>query len=169
MGYRKIVLWMAAAVCAAVLAGCGEAQSEYSESGTVEVLGTENVDTSEDTAAESSLDQSDNDMTESSEGQTEDGVTEPPTDPPEDGVVETSESETEQASPERTSRSTPTLPAAGCELSDFVPEDWELMDSVELDYNGDGVTDYVGVLEVPDDEENWMDSTSFGILFEIVS
>lgn len=169
MGYRKIVLWMAAAVCAAVLVGCGEAQSEYSGAGTVEVLGTETEDTLEDTAVESSLDQSDNDMTEPSEGQPEDSETEPPTDQPEDGAAEPSESETEQASPEQTSRSTPTLPAAGCELSDFVPEDWELMDSVELDYNGDGVTDYVGVLEVPDDGENWMDSTAFRILFAIVS
>lgn len=169
MGYRKIVLWMAAAVCAAVLAGCGEAQSEQSGMGTAEVLGTETVDTLEDTAVGSLLDQSDHDMTEPSEGQPGDGVTEPPTDQPEDNAAETSESETEQVSPEQTSRSTPTLPAAGCELSDFVPEDWELMDSVELDYNGDGVTDYVGVLEVPDDEENWMDSTAFRILFAIVS
>ncbi len=39
------------------------------------------------------------------------------------------------------------LPAEGGELSDFVPEGWVLMDSVTLDFNEDGILDYVGVLE----------------------
>lgn len=48
------------------------------------------------------------------------------------------------------------LPSVGRELADFVPEGWELMDSVTLDFNEDGVLDYVGVLEShadPDLEE----------------
>lgn len=130
---------------AVILAGCGKGQSGQSGMGTMGIIETETV------------------------SQQGDGVTEPPTNQPEDSAAEPSESEEEQESPEQTSRSTPTLPDAGCELSDFVPEGWELMDSVELDYNGDGVTDYVGVLEVPDDEGNWMDSTAFRILFAIVS
>ena len=41
----------------------------------------------------------------------------------------------------------PQLPGAGEGLRDFVPDGWVLLDSVELDYNEDGVTDHVGVLE----------------------
>ncbi len=41
----------------------------------------------------------------------------------------------------------PQLPGTGERLRDFVPEGWVLLDSVELDYNEDGVTDHVGVLE----------------------
>lgn len=46
----------------------------------------------------------------------------------------------------------PTLSAAGQELSDFVLEGWELIDSVELDFNEDGIADYVGVQEKAPDE-----------------
>lgn len=42
----------------------------------------------------------------------------------------------------------PQLPIKGRQLSDFIPNGWELMDSVELDFNEDKVTDYVGVLQV---------------------
>ncbi|MDE6221498.1 MAG: hypothetical protein K2G51_13930 [Lachnospiraceae bacterium] len=42
----------------------------------------------------------------------------------------------------------PQLPGTGREIGDFVPEGWELLDSVELDFNEDGIPDYVGVLEV---------------------
>lgn len=41
----------------------------------------------------------------------------------------------------------PQLPDTGGRLEDFVPEKWELLDSVELDFNEDGIHDYVGVLE----------------------
>lgn len=41
----------------------------------------------------------------------------------------------------------PKLPETGGKLEDFVPEDWRIMDSVELDFNKDGYSDYVGVLE----------------------
>lgn len=39
------------------------------------------------------------------------------------------------------------LPSTGRQLEDFVPEGWEILDSVELDFNEDGAPDYVGVLE----------------------
>ena len=39
------------------------------------------------------------------------------------------------------------LPGIGRQLDDFVPEGWELLDSIELDFNEDGISDYVGVLE----------------------
>ena len=46
------------------------------------------------------------------------------------------------------------LPETGGQLTDFVPDGWELLDSVELDFNEDGVSDYVGVLQaVMEDEE----------------
>lgn len=41
----------------------------------------------------------------------------------------------------------PQLPETGREIGDFVPEGWELLDSVELDFNEDGKADYVGVLQ----------------------
>lgn len=41
----------------------------------------------------------------------------------------------------------PKLQASGRRLSDFVPSGWELMDSAELDFNEDGIADFVGVLE----------------------
>lgn len=51
----------------------------------------------------------------------------------------------------------PKLPASGQSLSDFIPADWTLLDSVELDFNEDDVTDYVAVLEaIPSEEkETW--------------
>ncbi len=51
----------------------------------------------------------------------------------------------------------PKLAASGERLLDFVPEGWELLDSGELDFNQDGITDYVGVLEKsnPGLEEWW--------------
>ncbi len=42
----------------------------------------------------------------------------------------------------------PKLPETGEKLSDFVPEGWELHDSAELDFNGDGIPDYVAVLQL---------------------
>lgn len=56
----------------------------------------------------------------------------------------------------------PQLPDTGRKLVDFVPEGWELLDSVELDFNQDGVSDYVGVLEIAD-------QASPRILFAIAS
>lgn len=51
------------------------------------------------------------------------------------------------------------LPQRGVSLSDFVPEGWVLLDSVELDFNEDGITDYVGVLEVLRDKDwDWEES-----------
>lgn len=41
----------------------------------------------------------------------------------------------------------PMLPKTGGRLEDFVPEGWEVYDSVELDFNEDGTPDYVGVLQ----------------------
>ncbi|MCM1251460.1 MAG: DUF5050 domain-containing protein [Clostridium sp.] len=46
-----------------------------------------------------------------------------------------------------TSEIAPQLPDSGGQLADFVPDGWELLDSVELDFNEDGLSDYVGVLE----------------------
>lgn len=41
----------------------------------------------------------------------------------------------------------PQLPETGRRIEDFVPDGWEILDSVELDFNEDGVPDYVGVLQ----------------------
>lgn len=74
------------------------------------------------------------------------------------------EPSTESASQEEPGRSaepgpviTPILPSTGRSLADFVPEGWQLLDSVELDFNGDGIADYVGVQEADRDidEEVW--------------
>lgn len=42
----------------------------------------------------------------------------------------------------------PKLSETGEELPDFVPEGWELHDSIELDFNEDGIPDYVAVLQL---------------------
>jgi len=49
----------------------------------------------------------------------------------------------------------PTLPVMGSRLTDFIPERWTLWDSMELDFNEDGIPDYVGVLDtvLPDTED----------------
>lgn len=42
----------------------------------------------------------------------------------------------------------PQLPLTGRRLTDFVPDGWWLIDSVKLDFNEDGLLDYVAVLQV---------------------
>lgn len=65
----------------------------------------------------------------------------------------------------------PELPATGMQLADFVAEGWEIRDSVELDFNEDGIVDYVGVQEVPLDKERdeWWNELSLRVLFAIAS
>ncbi|MDE6675762.1 MAG: hypothetical protein K2K19_13310, partial [Acetatifactor sp.] len=134
----------------------------------MDIIETETVDTSEDVAAELSTGQLKDDVVESSTGQPGDGVMELSTDWSEDSSVESLESEAEQISPEQTKFNIPTLPAAGQELSDFVPEGWKLMDSVELDFNEDGIADYVGVQERAP-EDGYYYPPYFRILFGVVS
>ena len=52
---------------------------------------------------------------------------------------------------------TPQLPVKASNLTAFLPEGWALLDSVELDFNQDGISDYVGVLEAAgiEGEEDW--------------
>ncbi len=47
----------------------------------------------------------------------------------------------------------PKLPKEGFKLEDFVAEGWVLLDHVELDFNGDGFSDYVAVQQVEKDRE----------------
>ena len=65
----------------------------------------------------------------------------------------------------------PQLPATGRQLADFVPEGWEIMDSAELDFNEDGIFDYVGVLRVtPIQMDGYVRSPDYPrILFAIAS
>ena len=58
------------------------------------------------------------------------------------------EQEENAIKPEPVPVEVPKLPEKGQKLSDFVPEGWELIDSTELDFNQDQITDYVGVLNV---------------------
>lgn len=62
----------------------------------------------------------------------------------------------------------PGLPLTGKKLSDFVPEDWWLLDSVKLDFNEDGLFDYVAVLQV-EWKENRRISEYPRILFAVAS
>ncbi len=70
-----------------------------------------------------------------------------------------------------TPREVPQLPITGSNLEDFVPEGWKLLDNTELDFNEDGIIDYVGVLEkiLNDMEEDWTYQPSPRILFAIAS
>jgi len=62
----------------------------------------------------------------------------------------------------------PKLPSSGREIFDFVPEGWELLDDVETDFNGDGVRDFVGVLEKVCVEEE-TDESWPRVLFAVAS
>lgn len=48
----------------------------------------------------------------------------------------------------------PQLPETGRQLADFVPEGWEVWDSVELDFNEDGIPDYAVVLQAVSPNED---------------
>lgn len=65
----------------------------------------------------------------------------------------------------------PQLPDTGAGPEDFVPGGWELLDCVELDFNEDGISDYVGVLEeaAADAEEDLEYRGYPRILFAIAS
>ncbi|MCI8566192.1 MAG: hypothetical protein HFI39_07775 [Lachnospiraceae bacterium] len=85
---------------------------------------------------------------------------------------ETVPSETEPVSAGASKRRIPVLPAVGQDLADFIADGWELMDCVELDYNGDGITDYVGVQEQALKTEESMEEDYFPqvrLLFAIAS
>lgn len=58
------------------------------------------------------------------------------------------EQEENAIKPEPVPVEVPKLLEKGQKLSDFVPEGWELIDSAELDFNKDKITDYVGVLNI---------------------
>lgn len=90
------------------------------------------------------------------------------------------EAQTEQDEPkvdssaQEPSSISPELPLTGRELSDFVSAGWKLKDSVELDFNGDGITDYVGVQETAEEEDGFYDAEEVfweypRILFAIAS
>lgn len=61
----------------------------------------------------------------------------------------------------------PNLPVRGTEIFDFIPDGWILIDSVELDFNEDGKTDYVGVLEKDwrenEEDEHWYPRILFAV------
>ncbi len=66
------------------------------------------------------------------------------------------------------------LPGTGRVFLDFVPEGWQVLDCGQLDFNGDGLDDYVGVLEVPAEESFYYDENGLyqeypRILFAIAS
>lgn len=50
--------------------------------------------------------------------------------------------------PEKKALVLPELPEEGKAPDDFVPKGWELMDMVETDFNGDGIMDCIGVLDL---------------------
>lgn len=60
----------------------------------------------------------------------------------------------------------PALPVSGTVLEDFVCENWFLLDSVTLDFNGDGADDYVGVLERSGEETLWYPRILFALRSE---
>lgn len=74
-------------------------------------------------------------------GQTDQGVKED-AEQEEESELGASESEADD-----TPKEAPQLPETGRQPADFVPDGWEIWDSVELDFNEDGVPDYVGVLQ----------------------
>jgi len=86
-------------------------------------------------------------------------------------IIEKEEKEEEPAEEDLVRvRPVPALAETGKELTDFIPEGWALLDSVTLDFNEDGVTDYVGVLEydgASEEEEEEQYYLSPRILFAV--
>lgn len=164
MRYQKIISQIVTlAVCAVVLAGCGLGQSGQAGLGATGISDPETAEAPEGTAKEPA-------------GESGDGVAASLASALEGSTVESSADDgAEPAGQPKDGAAMPvvyTLPAMGQELSDFVAEGWEIMDSVELDYNGDGITDYVGVQEMSPAEpyEGWeWDVPSFRILFAVMS
>ena len=59
----------------------------------------------------------------------------------------------------------PLLPARADDAASFIPDEWSLLDSVELDFNSDGLIDVVGVLHHPFDEDGrWYPRILFAAL-----
>lgn len=84
--------------------------------------------------------------------------------------VEDEEAETEKGADD-TYKEIPQLPGTGRKLEDFVPEGWEILDKVELDFNEDKIPDYVGVLQaVLTDADGYLAFQDYPrILFAIAS
>lgn len=69
---------------------------------------------------------------------------------------EKAEQEESEGKSDNSLKEAPQLLKTGRRLADFVPEGWEVRDSVELDFNEDGIPDYVGVLQaVTTNEEGY--------------
>lgn len=127
----------------------------------------ENVTISDTESEENSMAEVEEDSAMLPEESQSEAEEEPEQEPEEEPEQEESEDEADD-----TPREVPQLPGTGSSLEDFVPEGWELLDSVTLDFNKDGTTDYVGVLEkiLNDMEEDWGEYCSEPrILFAIAS
>lgn len=82
----------------------------------------------------------------------------------EESTVSTEEPE-EETEPEKICISY-TLPVSGSGLDDFVLPGWFLLDSVSLDFNEDGIPDYVGILNY--NMDNLSDKVSYQIIPRIL-
>ncbi len=89
----------------------------------------------------SDMSESDNGMAET--GNNTDGASDLP-----DGAEASSEELSEKVV------SAPALPETGDSLEAFIPQGWEMKDSVSFDYNGDGSMDFVSVLEYVEESED---------------
>ncbi len=151
MKVNHVSVTIIAVICLISLIGCGSRESEAQqlpESPDVSDYKTDNQDITSVEPTDSMTDE----------------------DSAEDLLQEDSQSEREDIQEE--AFHVPTLPDTGSGLPDFVPEGWTLWDSVELDFNEDGLPDYVGVLDtvLPETEdETWSDVMLPRILFAIAS
>lgn len=148
LGHKKLFGMLVAAALAMLLGGCGGPEdSEFSAEGEIVAadISSEENSAAQETPQDSNLPVA---VSLSEENAGEEPVTE-----------------------EDLGSTEPELPATGTQLSDFVAEGWELMDSVELDFNEDGIIDYVGVQEVPLDtnKDGWQNDLSLRVLFAIAS
>ncbi len=115
-------------------------------------------------------DMSDMDNVENSTTEADTDTAMPP-DKSQSGAEEEPEQDESENEADTTPKQVPQLPGTGRGPADFVPEGWELLDSVELDFNEDGVPDYVGVMEAVliDMGGYWMRQDYPRILFAIAS
>lgn len=65
---------------------------------------------------------------------------------------------------------TPDLPVEASSLESFIISGWKLLDSVELDFNADGMMDFIGVLDYEDTDEAYSNELFYPrILFAVVN
>ena len=146
--WKRVFLVILAGMGAIFLTSCGRSSAPYQENMDLPASAYTEGSTASDTTKSGTAGAGTDSAAGSSSSTTETGVDVTSSEGLQSGADEKSEQEeTGTGGEEPAPREVPRLPETASELAGFVPEGWEILDSVELDFNEDGIPDYVGVLE----------------------